>query len=168
MWRFRFQIGQMMIAVGVLAADLGAVRAMIAGHGLELRIGGAVLLLAFNFGGLLAVRGRGRAREFWLGFLWGGGIAAGSYLAGRSSPGSPLGEFWYGYHVRAERLWWPLVEATFRASGSVLVELLYVSMLTLTWILPIVGAALAGGILLRSVRDAERRGPEPPVRPIAS
>lgn len=166
MGRFRFRIGQMMIVVGVLAADLGAIRAMVLGRRVELLIGGDVLLLASNLGVVFAVLRSGRARGFWIGSLWGGGIAAGSYLAGRSSPGSALGESWDRYQLRAEHLWWPLVESASRASGSAPVELLYVSMLTLTWILPIAVAALAGGILLRSVRGAEARAVDPPARSI--
>lgn len=84
----RFTITRMIILIGVLAVNLAAGRTLYSERP-DLLLGIAFSGVAIQFGLFLAIRGRGRKRAFWLGFVLSDAVALASFIGGELHPYFP-------------------------------------------------------------------------------
>jgi hypothetical protein len=97
----RLTLARLMAVVGVIAVDLAAARALYL-RDVELALGLALMGLASQFAFLRAIRRRGRARAFWLGFATTGYAAMALFTWGSCFQDSVVFGWWLSYTLYAD------------------------------------------------------------------
>jgi hypothetical protein len=172
----RVSIARMMVLVGVVAVDIAATRSLFA-YNSEMLIGVALGVIALQIGLFRLIRGQGRARVFWSGFIAAGLMAMMTFvwammfpeILGLTStgalvrtPGSTLYTVWHGYssfvaeHVIMPLLYDPRINPGIDGD-SILGGLFIAGIRSVVWFLPQLLMAVVGGLLARGIAGRRRK-----------
>jgi hypothetical protein len=161
--RTRASIAALMTVVGIVALNLSVLRALYATRRVDFLLGGAVMSVLWQVAVFRAFRTSGRSRLFWAGFAGGGTLAALSLIAAYYFPHSLMGILWWGYGDLVGGWLEGLVLRLAPGFGfnGVVMELTFVLLVTASEFIPIILAALLGGLLTWPI--GKRRGLPDPV-----
>ena len=166
----RVSIVKLMLIVGIAALNLAAVRILFL-YNSEMLIGVAPIGLALQFGIFRLMRSRGRGRAFWVGFVVCGLTAMMAFVWVVRSPGVILVSSTGGYYkeyeppmysalcecrdVATERVLYPILNGLhvdpLAHRDSTLLRASFMGVNAVSWFLPQLFIALAGGLLTRPI-----------------
>jgi hypothetical protein len=153
----RISIAKVMALVAIIAVNIAAVRALHA-YNEEWAEGVVLTGLAVQYATLRAIRGRGSARAFWLGFIAAGAVMMMSFIGGDPDGVSMLFRLWTGYGKYANR-WLNRLTHVWDYYNRTRSEPVLVLTLAVVWSGPQLVIAVFGGLVGWFV---SQRDPLPP------
>jgi hypothetical protein len=138
-------LARLMTIVVVVAVNFATARALYI-RDVELAAGLTLRAVASQFAVLQALRHRGRARSFWLGYLTIGLATMGTFSWGICVPDSRIFRLWLSYTEHADGVL-SMIPSAPRFFGGGGVDLARVVMASIVWFLPQLLAAIMGGLL---------------------
>lgn len=146
----RFPLYRLMVWVSVAAVNLAAFRLLFSTRNILYLAGGMLAFFMIQAGFFRALKNRGGDRPYWLGFTFGGSIAALSLVSTAMLPEGIISAVWRPYFVAVQGLLgWsgPWLARIFR--NGVGVEIAMVALNVLLIFLPLPIAAFAAGTFCR-------------------
>ncbi len=152
----RITIARLMAAIFIIALNAGLIRAFVVQ---EMFCGGILMFFAMQAGLFFLLRGRGRSRQFWIGFEILGGISVIALYSCEVFPDSVLNRIVSAYTEFADYLTWSLLPDW---ASSILFDDHNDWYLASVYFLPELGIALLSGLCAASFSLRPRSRAESP------
>lgn len=154
-------MNRLMLLIGVLAVNLAVMRELVLSENLLIILDGFVLWSGLEIATFCSFIQKGRQRAFWVGFVFMGAISSIFYLASLAFPSSIPASLWentVGIHAESIRR---TIEVSGKGNSNAALRSFYFCFgllheLLLSWLLPIGGLSILGGLAARQSVDLRR------------